>query len=297
MKQTYVTKRFGVTTLTLIDQVNEILSEYEQQGYTLSLRQLYYQLVARDIVPNSLKSYTKVGTTVSDARLAGLIDWAMIEDRGREVHYPSHWTDPGHIIKNAAQGFRINRWEGQPCYIEVMVEKDALSGILEPICRELDVRFTANKGYSSSSALYEAGLRINKAVENNLEVHVIYFGDHDPSGIDMTRDIEERLSLFSFGAEITVDRLALNYDQVQLYKPPENPAKVSDSRFFSYEQKYGKSSWELDALEPKVLSDLVTKHIVALLDTQQWRVIQKKEDKMKKELLELAKEYEHKKWV
>ena len=123
-------------------------------------------------------------------RLAGLLDWNMIEDRGRETVLPAAWTSPAEIVRAAAKQFRVDRWKHQPCHVEVMVEKDALSGILEPVCNELHVRFTANKGYSSSSALYEAGKRIAYArFHENRQVHIFYLGDHDPSGIDMTRDI------------------------------------------------------------------------------------------------------------
>lgn len=226
MREKFVDHRFSAASLKAIQTINDILAEYAAQGYRLSLRQLYYQLVARGLIENSVRSYKRTGGLVSDARLAGLVDWDMIEDRGRETAVNSHWNSPAEIIRTAAKAFRVDRWEGQPCYVEVFVEKDALSGILEPVCRGLDVRFTANRGYSSSSAMYEAGKRIAGAVEAGLpsrccaEVHLFYLGDHDPSGIDMTRDVTERLNLFTGGSVTrrTVQRLALNY-RVGLRRP------------------------------------------------------------------------------
>lgn len=156
--QKFIEHNFNRASLELISTANGILNEYRRMGYRLSLRQLYYQLVARDFIPNSVKSYKRIGGLVSDARLAGLLDWDMIEDRGRETIIPTAWTSPADIVRAAASQFRVDRWQGQPCHVEVMVEKDALSGILEPVCRDLHVRFTANKGYSSSSAMYEAGV-------------------------------------------------------------------------------------------------------------------------------------------
>lgn len=156
-KEKFVDHKFQVDSLKVIEIANGILSEYREMGYRLSLRQLYYQLVARDYIENSVRSYKRIGNLISDARLAGMIDWEMIEDRGRETVIPTAWSSPAEIVRAAANQFRVDRWKGQPCHIEVMVEKDALSGILEPVCRELHVRFTANKGYSSSSAMYEAG--------------------------------------------------------------------------------------------------------------------------------------------
>lgn len=176
-KEQFIEHKFNRASLELISTANDILGEYRRQGYRLSLRQLYYQLVARDIIENSIKSYKRIGNLVSDARLAGLLDWEMIEDRNREAVIPVAWKSPAQIVRTAAQQFRVDRWQGQPCYVEVMVEKDALSGILEPVCRELHVRFTANKGYSSSSAMYEAGQRMRDAGRLGKEVHVFYFGD------------------------------------------------------------------------------------------------------------------------
>lgn len=178
MKEKFVEHNFSKSSLVLIATCNNILEEYRNQGYRLSLRQLYYQLVARDYIENSVKSYKRTGDLVSNARLAGLLDWGMIEDRGRETNVNPHWDTPREILKSAAYSFKMDRWLGQPSYVEVFVEKDALSGILLPVCSELDVRFTANKGYSSSSAMYEASKRLIRAYKKGLDIHVIYLGDH-----------------------------------------------------------------------------------------------------------------------
>ena len=293
MKEKFVDHNFNAASLTLIETANGILNEYRKMGYKLSLRQLYYQLVARDYIENSVKSYKRIGGLVSDARLAGLLDWNMIEDRGRETIIPTAWKSPSEIVRAAASQFRVDRWMGQPCHVEVMVEKDALSGILEPVCRDLHVRFTANKGYSSSSAMYEAGKRIADAIfKHGREVHVFYLGDHDPSGIDMTRDIRERLAMFSESIKIETHRLALNYDQVEQWSPPENPAKETDSRYQAYAEEFGESSWELDAVEPRTLADLVREEIEDLIDKDQWDEVMQDEKRMRDELESFADEYE-----
>jgi DNA repair exonuclease SbcCD nuclease subunit len=77
----------------------------------------------------------------------------------------------------------------------------------------------------------------------------------------MTRDIRDRLELFASGHlgwtdanRISVERIALNWDQVEQYSPPPNPAKLTDSRGAGYVACTATSSWELDALEPTVLA-------------------------------------------
>lgn len=285
MKEAFIVKNFSDKSLTTIDIVNRILDEYRAQGYRLSLRQLYYQLVARDFIPNSLRSYKNLGNLVSDARQAGLVDWAMIEDRNRGTAVPAHWESPAEIVEAAANSFRIDKWEDQPWHIEVMVEKDALSGVLEPVCRRLDIGITANKGYSSSSTMYEIGKRLyNRRRYDGKQICVIYLGDHDPSGIDMTRDIGERLEMYSGVRDIDLVRVALNYDQVELWQPPENPAKETDSRFMAYVQEFGESSWELDAVEPGQLAQLVRDEVAARRDEDLWQETIEREEEMRQQL-------------
>jgi len=282
----------SIVSLNLVDAINLILEDYEKQGYRLTLRQLYYQLVSRDIIANQTTEYTRIGNIVNRGRLAGLIDWDMIEDRVRVPQSRSHWSSPKEIIEAAASSYYRSRWENQRNYIEVWCEKDAVSNIIQPVCRKWDVTFMANRGYSSQSAMYEASQRLYESYVSDRFVGVIYLGDHDPSGIDMTRDIRDRLGIFlSDGHSFSnVDRLALNMDQVLQYKPPKNPAKVTDSRFKDYEVHYGPSSWELDALEPKVLAQLVEDKILEFVDKDRWEEIEDEEAEQQATLIKIANE-------
>jgi len=291
MKEAFITKGFSPISSTMIDVANQILDEYRAQNFRLSLRQLYYQLVSRDYIPNNQRSYKNLGALISNARQAGLIDWEMIEDRNRETVTPGHWESPAQIVEAAARQFRIDKWKEQPWHVEVMVEKDALSGVLEPVCRVLDIGITANKGYSSSSTMYEIGKRLDDKRSEGKQIRVFYLGDHDPSGIDMTRDVEERLKMYSRLDDIEVVRLALNWDQVEQWQPPENPAKETDARFRAYVVEYGSSSWELDAIEPRALAALVTDAVQELLDEDAWREAVEVEDEMKGELAAFVENY------
>ena len=250
----------------LLVQSTRIIAEYAQQGYQLTLRQLYYQMVARDIIPNSIKWYNKLGDVVTHGRMAGYIDWGAIVDRGRTPVMPSQWDNPADILSAAASSYRLDRWQGQPHHVEVWCEKDALSGVIEPVCRRYHVRFLANRGYSSSTAMYDAAKRFEDAWDLDRSTVVIYLGDHDPSGLDMTRDVADRLHTMTHGLEIQVQRLALNHDQVLDHQPPPNPTKMSDSRARDYVAHYGTESWELDALEPQILDTLISNSIEDHMD-------------------------------
>jgi hypothetical protein len=275
--EAFIDRNFSAASLTRIEQANSIIADYEAQGFTLTLRQLYYQFVARGLIENSQKSYKTLGSIINDARLAGLIDWEAIEDRTRGVERNSHFGSPKDGIEALRQQYRISMWDNQPERVEVWVEKEALVGVVQPTCKKLDVPYLACRGYVSQSEQWRAYRRIlERFEEGEQRTTILHFGDHDPSGIDMTRDNDDRLSLFlrSRGHEISdvieVRRLALNMDQVRKYNPPPNPAKSTDSRFAGYLSKFGDESWELDALEPKVIAELIRRNVVDLRDADLW---------------------------
>lgn len=270
----------------IIDAANAILAEYSEAGYNLTLRQLYYQFISRDLFPdsyvseegtkNNVKSYNKLGDIISNAREGGLIDWNFITDRGRQVESNPHWHNPRRFMDAVAPQFAIDVWRDQEFRMEVWVEKDALSEVIARACEPLDIPYMACKGYMSASAMWEAAHNrmLRHWNEYDQRTVVLHLGDHDPSGIDMTRDIEARLDMFSSQYDgnadnpchIEVQRIALTMDQVQQYQPPPNPAKETDSRFAQYQELYGDESWELDALEPQTIVELIESSVYERFD-------------------------------
>lgn len=255
-------------SLRLIDIAEGICADMKAQGYDLTLRQLYYQFVARDHIPNNQRSYNNLGSLINKARLAGLLDWKYIEDRGRSMKGRNHYDNPGQLVSYNRYYFGMDRWEGQQYRVEVWVEKEALVSVVGQPAARLDVNYFACKGYVSQSELHGASKRHKRYEADGAQVIVLHLGDHDPSGIDMTRDIQDRLRMF--GAHTMVKRIALNMDQIDLYEPPPNPAKLTDSRAVGYIDIHGDFSWELDALEPAMLDELVTAEIEMYLDRDRY---------------------------
>lgn len=266
----YTEKQFRPRSLVMIRQANEIIKEYAAQGFSLTLRQLYYQFVARDLIPNTQRSYKSLGSLINDARLAGHIDWEAIEDRTRNVRILPHWDSPTSILNGCAQQYRIDKWDTQPVRVEVWIEKDALIGVIERVCETLDVPYFSCRGYVSQSEMWRAAERFVDWEGDHVdgESVLIHLGDHDPSGIDMTRDIQDRLELFGAGTRVV--RVALNMDQIEEFNPPPNPAKTTDSRYQQYMKQYGDESWELDALDPPVIAQLITGAVIDLRDEPEW---------------------------
>ena len=272
----YVSKKFRSSSLDLIDRINGVISDYAQQGYSLTLRQIYYQMVARAIIPNNERSYKNLGALVTDARLAGLIDWTAVEDRTRNLRGLSHWHSPRNIISSAARSYHLDYWAEQDNYVEVWVEKDALVGIVGQICNELDVNYFSCRGYVSQSEMWNAAQRLNAQKKRGKHIVLLHLGDHDPSGIDMSRDIQERNVLFE-NYEMEFHRLALNMEQIDHYSPPPNPTKLTDSRAEGYIGNYGYECWELDALEPQVISDLIRSNVIRYRNEAAYQIVKAKE--------------------
>lgn len=273
----YLERTFSAGSLAIIAQANRIISSYQAQNLSLTLRQLYYRFVASGLIPNKQSEYKRLGSIINDGRLAGLIDWDAIEDRGRNLQTVPSWNDPGDIIEAAARSYAIDLWEGQDNRVEVWVEKEALIGVVGGAAKALACPSFACKGYTSQSEMWRAGMRFKAMANDGQTPVVIHLGDHDPSGIDMTRDIAERLSMFA-GFQVEVRRIALNMDQVKKYSPPPNPAKLTDSRVEGYIEKFGKESWELDALEPAVLRDLIQDTIREYMDEAKYEARRLKQE-------------------
>lgn len=271
-----------------IAQMNTILSQYKQR---VSVRQIYYRLVAAGLIPNTQKEYAAVQDLLTRARYAGLVDWDAIEDRNREPEERRDWPSPRDLVAEAAQSFRLDRWKGQPFYCEIWVEKAALAGVLWPIADDYHVTLMVNRGYSSASAMKESADRIRARCLPRCPHErpvILYVGDHDPSGEDMVRDVRERLIEFGVPDWLDVRKVALTMAQVEEYNPPPNPAKMSDARAAAYVEKHGESSWEVDAIPPDALNVIVRRTINSYVDKAKMDAVITRENVLKARLKMLA---------
>lgn len=308
----FETIKLRASSRAVISQANVIIAEFARMGFVLTLRQLYYQFIGLDAFPedrrwrwtgskwvrdpngtkNALPNYKWLGTLISDGRMAGLIDWDAIEDRVRVLQRFATWDSPESILQACASQFKYDLWENQENYVEVWVEKDALSGIVAVPCDRWRVPYFACKGYTSLSGIWEAGYnRLRRQARQGRSATILHLGDHDPSGIDMTRDIRDRLELFA-GQPIEIVRLALNMEQVEEYSLPPSPAKTTDSRSESYIEEFGDDSWELDALSPEKIVELIEDEIKCRVDMNTWEESLAREDDAKGTLVDIADRFD-----
>jgi hypothetical protein len=293
----------------LLETAREIAEEYADSGYDLTLRQLYYQCVARGFIPNSQLSYKRLGDTLGTARLNGSFPMHLLVDRGREAGKSQQHSanlNANIALSRAGDAMRrmpswlieADRWIGQPNYVSVWVEKDALSGVFKEPCDELGVGFFACKGYPSHSALWqwikgaEAAkfyseyrvvdeLGVSGAITEPISAcHILYFGDHDPDGWQIPRSAEDSIQQLVAAHHLRLPRvefhrIALNMEQIEEWNPPPFPAKETSSRFNGYVEEHGvEDAWELDALRPDVLDNLIRTSVLDLFDheiLQSWQ--------------------------
>jgi hypothetical protein len=287
-RQQYQTFRFTDESLRMISVINRIIADYQEQGFTLTIRQIYYQLVSHDEFRvkykwtgkawrrdpngtiNAEPNYDALCYLANKARLAGLMDWEAIEDRTRNFVLRTRWETGKDILRAATDSWHMDMWRDQRARVFVIVEKDALVGVLQPTCRRLDVPILAARGYPSVSVLREFVVGDILPADEAQDIIVIHLGDHDPSGIDMTRDLRERIELFAEGRPVDLVRIALTMKQIRDQNPPPNPAKTTDTRFRDYQKEFGDESWELDALSPSYLADLLANKINEYRDEDIW---------------------------
>jgi hypothetical protein len=258
--------KFQARTIATIEQANAVLEEYAAQGFTLTLRQLFYQFVARGLIANTTAEYKRLSRTITDARRAGLsIGIILKTGRATLEAYPS-WKSAADILRRAAESYQGDLWANQRRRPEIWIEKAALIGVIKPACRRWRVPHIAARGYPSHSEFYSAALLL----ESGLTPIVFYLGDPDPSALDMTRSLEEELSLYA-RLPIEVIRLGLNLDQVHELRLPPNPTKETDNRYEQYVRETGcTDSWELDALSPTFIDGLIERAISDLVDHEAW---------------------------
>lgn len=279
--------KLSKASMSRLYDINGIISEYQAEGYVLTLRQLYYQLVSRDIIPNKQSEYSKLSRLLKEGRMGGLVDWSAIEDRLRKPQKPSSFDSPRDAMEAAINQYELPRQHGQDVYVEVWVEKDALSGVLSRVTEKYHIPILVNRGYSSVSSMYDSFMRfVYNGAYKQRPIRILYLGDFDPSGLDMIRDIQDRIYEFKDGyndgewveqMEFKVQHVALTEEQINLYTPPPNPAKITDPRSKDFIRKYGYTSWEVDALRPDVLHRLLEDEILLAIDVAKYEAIVNRE--------------------
>jgi hypothetical protein len=252
----------NLSKYSTLDILNRCISITEIHSL-VTVRQVYYVLVSSQDIYNNDNEYKRVVRILRNARLAGLINFESIVDDTREAEKTSSWNNTEEFLLAALRQYRSNWWRDQDYYVEVWLEKRALRRIFLPITNSYDVYLCTGGGYQSWSEIYKASERLNS--NRDKKQVLLYFGDLDPSGKDMPRDIKDRLSLL--GNNPVMREVALTKQDIVKYELPRNPAKKWDARNKWYKEKYCIDyAVELDALPPEVLKGKIRSAIEEYCD-------------------------------
>ena len=260
-------------SLELLAQVQEIIDSYD---FALTLRQIYYQLVAKQIISNEQSNYRKISRLCVAGRDEGILPEEGFADRLRIIDKLSSWVDLNEFMETVKRSYHKNKWQNQPKYLEIWTEKDALRSVLSQVTYQYDVSLMVSRGQLSRTAIYEASERYK--AQGDKEYYLYYCGDFDPSGLSIYNSIKERLD--NFGISINFERIALTEEQIEKYKLPSGPGKKSDPNYNKFVSLYDSDMVvELDSLPPDVLRDIIKDCITKNINNGLLAQVQKEETK------------------
>jgi hypothetical protein len=287
-------ERRGADSKMLLEEIKKIIERYTTK---LTVRQIYYQLVSKHLIQNVVSQYQRVSKILVAARHDGEIDWDNIEDRTRqesggddeELSPQEHYKRWDEAFRNSWKYFKLPMWKNQPNYVEIWFEKQALEGIFKEVTQKYNVVQLACKGYSSHTMGYRLLQRVGFLDgERQKNIWIFYFGDQDPSGLDIYRFIQDMCE--RFGLSINFRRVAITKEQIERYNIPPMMAKASDSRYEKFVAEYGEDVVELDALDPNVLMELIESSIQSKFNRDTYDDVLKMQGEMREKIKEMLEE-------
>lgn len=272
----------------MADAIVEIVDEYDPQS--MSTRQVYYQCVSRGILANCEASYDKVQRILVELRRDGDIEYDRIVDRRRTKYQLAGWDSAEDIIKACGNQFRRDVWSSQPTVVMIACEKVALEGIFAEAVDEYGASLWTFQGYISESFAFEWATEIRALTDRGRKVAIYYFGDHDPSGLDIERDAIGKL--LRHGAVFVWGRKGLLFGDLDRFNLINVPVKAGDTKSKKYLEAHGDRAAELDALPPDELKRRIVECIEKHLDASELRLVQRDEELQRETLALVASRWD-----
>lgn len=249
------------------DALQQIVDEYDR----MTVRQIYYQAVSRGVIDKTEVEYkSTICRLLADMRRDGTIPYDKIADNTRWMRKPRTYSGLHDMLENTHRTYRRALWDEQDAYVEIWLEKEALAGVLVEITSKWDVPLMVTRGYPSISYVHSAAETIEA---QGKPAYLFYFGDHDPSGVDIDRCLEKQLRELT-DAEIHIERVAVTRQQIAEFELPTRPTKKSDSR----SKNFVGESVEVDAIDPETLCDICDSCIRRHIDLDSYYRMRQVED-------------------
>jgi hypothetical protein len=249
-----------------VEARREALWDIIHAGKPMTVRQVFYQATVHGLVEKAETGYAKVQTDLTVMRRSGDLPYDYLADNTRWQRKPDTFNSVEEALRETARFYRKSLWTDADCYVEIWLEKDALSGVIYPITSMYDVPLMVARGYASLSFLHSAAEFIN---DLDVPAYIYHLGDFDPSGVNAGEKIEETLREMAPDADISFERIAVTREQIEEWDLPTRPTKTSDSRA----RGFGEISVELDAIDPNQLRELVKTAIEEHLPAEEYEVL------------------------
>jgi hypothetical protein len=277
-----------------MDEIRSALITILAEDHPMTVRQVFYAATTRGVVAKTEAEYKgTVCRLLAEMRRSGEIPYSWLADATRWMRKPTTYSSAEVALRRTAETYRRALWDDAPVAVEIWLEKEALAGVLVDVTREWDVPLMVTRGYSSMSFLHSAALAIEARAYEGRETHIYYFGDRDPSGVDIDRALRDglveatRLREAAFRAFTTFTRVAVSEDQIHEWNLPTRPTKKSDTRSKSFKGE----SVELDAVPADRLRELARECIERHVDQHQLDVLQTTEAEERRLLLQMAETF------
>lgn len=257
------------------------LYAYAREHHPVTVRQLFYAMTVQGHAPKTENGYDLVGRELVKMRERHALPFHWIADNTRWQRKPLTHAGLEEMLEYTARTYRRSLWLDAPVHVEVWLEKDALAGVLVEETARYDVPLMVTRGYPSLTFLHSAALSM---AEQGRPVHIYYFGDHDPSGVDIPRKVEEGLKRYAPDTAIHFERVAVNHAQIQEWALPSRPTKTTDSRAKAFRGE----SVEVDAIPPLQLRALTRGCIERHLDQRRLSELQRVEMQERQQLMDIA---------
>lgn len=259
-------------TAAEIEAIRAAILRTLRADHPMTIRGLFYRLVSEEVIPKTEAAYKGlVVRLATEMRLDGTLPFRWVADNTRWRHGGLAYAGPEEWLAESIQTYRLDLWRDQPVYVEVWLEKDALAGVLLQETDPLRVPLMVTRGYPSITYLANAAAHIRHVGKPTM---LYYFGDFDPSGVDIPRVVAQRLREFAPAVRIGFHRVAVNEDQIEALGLPTRPTKTKDSRSGSFK---GRRSVEVDAVPPAILRQWARERIERHIDPRKLAAIQREE--------------------
>lgn len=279
----------AAATIALGREAHDILAA---SPYAMTLRQLFYALVSSAAISKAEPAYGRLKRVMRDLREDGTVPWGWLVDHTRSVFAARTWEGLEGLLADSARLYRRDLMRQQEVAIQLWAESDSIGSVVAPVADRYTIPTFIGRGYSARGYLWNAARDAVAAHAAGKDVHILHVGDHDPSGVDIFRDVEETLRLYVTAVEsrlpvasvrrtfdeddiagstawLEVERLALLPEQIEAHDLPVRPPKASDARTASFS---GPGAVEVEALPVEALLAIVEHAITDRIDTEALRV-------------------------